>query len=528
MIGLVFIFLFGELEKSTALINVPTAYVGERGLEFRMFGNLEILGENKVHPFDYQFVLGYHNPPFEAYLTMYTLTTYSLDVKYQFSKNIAFGVDHITYNPWISPVGMGKSVGFVDDVQYEKVGGRPPELFSLYGVYTRKLFPFFEVSVGLGRGKFVGYGPLSHYFNSDILFASTQEELREKSHPAWAFGLFFGGKITILPTLYFAFEFDGRNGNVGAFWDTPLYQIAIAFTRLEQLRPPKALLNPRFMFGGGIKLPGFGREKRMGVIAGKVSDVKTGQPLVAKITIIKEATKKKLKPFYSSAMGVFRVRLPEGRYIIHCEADNYEPKRYRVRVIRDKVIRLNVMLKRKLTQEELLAEKYAREGIDFFNKGEYVKARERFKKALSYNPSNALATDYLKKTELAIDKLVEDLKNKAIAMERRDPKGAIELWKKVLYYRPGHKEALDRIKALQALLAPKKPAPRKPAAKPSKPKPAPKKLSKAEINKLYRNGVELYMKGKYAEAVKIFEEVLKHDPNHKGAKKFLKKAKSKL
>ena len=51
---------------------------------------------------------------------------------------------------------------------------------------------------------------------------------------------------------------------------------------------------------------------------------------------------------------------------------------------------------------------------------------------------------------------------------------------------------------------------------------------KADPEKLYNEGYQAFLDGDYKKAVSKFEEVLKIDPNHKKAKQYLSKAKSRM
>ncbi|HHE04574.1 MAG TPA: tetratricopeptide repeat protein, partial [candidate division WOR-3 bacterium] len=44
----------------------------------------------------------------------------------------------------------------------------------------------------------------------------------------------------------------------------------------------------------------------------------------------------------------------------------------------------------------------------------------------------------------------------------------------------------------------------------------------------YKKGVKLYLQGKYKEAYNLFKKILKYDPNNVRAKKYLKKAQTRI
>ena len=55
-----------------------------------------------------------------------------------------------------------------------------------------------------------------------------------------------------------------------------------------------------------------------------------------------------------------------------------------------------------------------------------------------------------------------------------------------------------------------------------------KKKTPEEIGKLYQQGIEQFLAEDYKTALKTFKEVLRYDPGHKGAKKYLKRTEIRL
>jgi hypothetical protein len=150
----------------------------------------------------------------------------------------AIGSKGIHPDKWLSPVGTGRGIGWEDDQTYG--GKRNTEQYSFFLVATKDLGPYGKYTVGIGRGEFVGYGPRSHLFNSDILSAG---------HNNNAIGLIWGAEILLFSPVIGVFEFDGRNFNIGTKIMTHMFQIGIGAIKLEHRLGGCEALYPRFGVG---------------------------------------------------------------------------------------------------------------------------------------------------------------------------------------------------------------------------------------------------------------------------------------
>ncbi len=166
----------------------------------------------------------------------YTVANWSLDVRYLILKEyltmpgIAIGISDITYKKFISPIG-GDSIGVLSDHDYVN---RPFENVSLYLVVTKNFFNMMKLNIGIGRGRYVGYGPVSHNFNPS-LFAIDYTAVPGD----WYFGVFGGLEMKVIGNYYLNMEFDGRDANAGIRWKSEIagqgLQAGLSFTHLEQI-----------------------------------------------------------------------------------------------------------------------------------------------------------------------------------------------------------------------------------------------------------------------------------------------------
>jgi len=242
-------FILSEFNRSTSFIDAPTAYTQTPNILTITFdGSIAIPGgefENHKVDFDYlnlrySFIQG-----FEVALTSYTLKNYSLHAKYSFFRieptktYFSIGIDDITYTKNVSPVGdRTDSTGmWDDDYSYNR---KPAELGSVYLVFSSSLLNMGYGTLGIGRGRFIGYGPRSDLFHIEL----------PDTLGNFDFGIFFSYyyKYNNLET---GIEFDGRDFNLGVVYHLPVFpvDIGISLVKLEHFFDTPRQWNPRFAFG---------------------------------------------------------------------------------------------------------------------------------------------------------------------------------------------------------------------------------------------------------------------------------------
>lgn len=121
--------------------------------------------------------------------------------------SLALGVYDVGIHSHVSPLGNDTTAW--PDWQYYSADGeyiRPMENLSFFAVTSIPITGLARVSVGLGRGRFVGYDGPNEYLNTDIFF---------KDYHQWAVGLFGGLELYLTPQVALCAEGDSRDANAG-------------------------------------------------------------------------------------------------------------------------------------------------------------------------------------------------------------------------------------------------------------------------------------------------------------------------
>ncbi len=168
---------------------------------------------------------------------------------------------------------------------------------------------------------------------------------------------------------------------------------------------------------------------------------------------------------------------------------------------------------------ERLKEKKKGEIIRFLGKGDrlyeeekYVEAIREWKKILKINPKHTLARENIDHVRKRIEWLIDvHLSKGKDFYDKKDSVSALTEFKIVLKFDPKNKEAKEYIEKTKEQ-----------AAK------IVKKVSRREIDSLYYEAADLYLKGKYEESISVLNKLLKMDPVNENAYKLLEKAKSVL
>ncbi len=238
-----------RLERNS-YIDIPSASVNE-GLFVNLNGNLP-LSSDLDYGFDPNIGIEFGRSGMNLGLNWFAGNDFGLDLAYQFykSKNtsLAFGIDNIAFSKYVST--LGSDTTFMDEIY----PSRPPEAWSLYLVGSRRFGKRFELTAGLGRGKYVGYGPRSGLPNTDIFYSD--------KHENFAIGLILGLKYSVKEWLDILLEGDGRDINLGIKCELGRFEGELSLTKLECMlfgdnEPSSARLNSTISF----KLPFFEGKK---------------------------------------------------------------------------------------------------------------------------------------------------------------------------------------------------------------------------------------------------------------------------
>lgn len=245
---------------------------------------------------------------------------------------VAFGLENISPSRYISFFGSGTDTRWENNVY--KV--RNSEQLSLYGLVGKHL-GFSNFSVGIGRGRFVGYGTWTQALNSDFYSDVTHND---------AFGIFFEWQLFNLIGVKPYFSIDGRNYAYGLRFDHTFFSLK------SGVITPNSLLGDDFkhsLFDLGIsfytrKIFGETNITDIGILKGRVYDEKTVNSLPTMVTISGQ------RDFYTTIdapNGSYSIRLKEGIYDIHVSTDGYFWKEKTVNVAAGGILYCNFKMKKK-------------------------------------------------------------------------------------------------------------------------------------------------------------------------------------
>jgi hypothetical protein len=238
--------------KREAYIDIPTVNL-DQGLYISVNSSYPIKNVEDVK-LDPNIGINFTYDNFGGALKWYDGTDIALDISCRILAGkgnipcVSVGVSEVNVNKYISTAGTN---AIFND---ENFTHRPPEAWSFYVVAGKKLNRLIEVNTGLGRGKFVGYGPLYKYLNTDIITPG--------NHEVWAFGFFGGMKIILTNSLAFITEGDGRDINIGLEYQNKLIKGTLALNKLEVINDSDQGFSPRVGLNLSYKIINLGEEAR--------------------------------------------------------------------------------------------------------------------------------------------------------------------------------------------------------------------------------------------------------------------------
>ena len=524
IIFLVQFFIVPDLDAQSrswrSYIDLPTANIPE-GF-FINFNGGYALADAAVNKFDVNGSIEYGVAGFVAGLKIYTEKSFCLDLAYQITRqsgllpSMSIGVENITYNSYVSPLG---EYGIIDELY----SARPPEVASAYLVFTEAIHANIEMTLGMGRGRFVGYGPRSRYLNFDAFFDETHED--------FVVGLFGGMKISTPVGASFILETDGRDANVGFRYEAGIFKGTLSLEKFEFFFSPEAdtLVNAPWL-NLSLSLSPMGGSKRLLARTGKlnllIKDKESGFNIPGKIIVSKGSIE---KSFEVTATQKAIIKLEPGKYKISVFSAGYKMKTAQIPIKAGSNLNFTISLSKVINPAIKKSMDLTKEGADYYKRGLLMQAKQKLEEALQLYPKNEKAKKGLQFVQKAFAENISQLKTKARARENAgDIKGAIALWEQAAALEANPSGTNSHIRSLRNKLVAKKPAaPKKTTTKTvTKKAPAKKKtLSKQDIADLYTKGLSAYFDGNYKEAVRYFQQVLAADPSHAQAKRYLGEAK---
>lgn len=521
VISFIFLFSFSFTNK-TGLIDIPTSDVLNNGqLSFGLKTSLSSVLENDYKPFTYNLFVSYgFLNIFDLSLNLITYKDYTLDFQYNFLKeknnipSLSFGIKNISYRKYIDEGGGGDTItsGLLDN----SYNLRSQDWFSVYLVATKDFKKYGKYSLGIGRGEFVGYSR-GRYLSTSIIF--DQQKLSSGINE-FMFSLFGGAEIPVVSGLYFLTDFTGRNINFGLKYNIKDLNILLGFTHAELLTSGESFLKPRIEFGLNYSINFSGQQKESnGTLIVNVVDASTNKLLDAVITF--EGVN--LKPI-NITQGYKKLLIKSGKYTIKVESPGYKWQKRIFTVTSSTTTELNVKLNKKDDTEKLKHDKaieLAMEAKTSLSKGDIVSAISKLNEALKLAPEDPTVLAYIQEANAKKQQMIRNYRENALSYETKGwTKSAINEWNNLLLLDPGNSEAKKHVDELKKSL-------QKEESKPKETKPEVTK-PKGDPDKLYEEGYTAYLAGDYKTAVKKFEEVLKINPNHEKAKKYLERAKKRL
>lgn len=512
---------FASFAKPTDLLDVPTAAVMKNGeLSGSLFFSMASKFSDDKVPFDYNVAVSYGIlDMLDITLNMFTYLDYTLGVQYNFLKSsaslpsISVGVRNITYRKYIDEGGGGDSItsGFTDN----SYADRADDWFSLYLVATKDFKKFGKYTIGIGRGEFVGYCrgrylSTAAFLDDSVLAGATN----------YMFGLFGGAEIPIIPNLNFVGEVTGRDVNMGLEYMIAGFNISGGLTHAELFTAGDPSLKPRIDLGVSYSY-NFGsapqKKQTSGTLIINVVDNSSNKLLPATITF----EDMDIKPI-AVANGYVKMQIKPGKYKIKIESNNYKWQKREFSVTSNATSEINIKLNKKDDTEEINQNKavsLAKEAKEKLNKGDIAGALLKLDEAQKLSPDDPTVLAYMQEANTKKAQMIKTYKENALMYEQKGwAKSAISEWNALLLLDKNNAEAKDHIKNLE-----------KDANKTETKKETVKtETKKIDPEKVYEEGYMAYLAGDYKTAIKKFEEVLKADPNHEKAQKYLDKAKKRL
>jgi len=499
-------------------IDIPTANVSD-GFFISLNGGYAISSgsENNI---DFNGSIEYGTAGFIAGLKVYTEKSFCLDLAYQILEesgmmpSLSFGIENITYNKYVAPLD---TVGKVDFMY----SPRPPEIASAYLVATKELGVFVEMTAGLGRGRFIGYGPRSQYLNLDVFF--------DEKHENFMFGAFGGIKFSTPVGASFILETDGRDVNAGLRYETGMWKGTLSLDKFEHffagsdslLYAPWVGLSLSFSPVGGERL-----RVRIGRLKLSLKDSESGVHIPGKVIVSKGNVEKSFD-ILSTQKAI--ITLEPGIYKVTVFSAGYKMKTAEVTVKTGTDLDFTISLSKVINPVIKQSLDLTKEAADYYKRGLLEQAKQKLEEALALYPNNKQAKKGLRLVENAFAENINSLKSQARAKENAgDIRAAISLWEQVADLEEDSSSTQAHIQSLRNRLTAsrRKPsAPRTPRATKRAPARKAPSLSKEQIADLYTKGLSAYFDGNYKEAIRYFEQVLKADPSHSQAKRYLGEAK---
>jgi|GEM_PF-1067139 len=232
------------------------------------------------------------------------------------------------------------------------------------------------------------------------------------------------------------------------------------------------------------------------------------------ITVTRKLMEKHIGQAYSFyEEGKLTDSLDEWREVLKLDPTSIRAKEY-IERIEGKLSKIEKekYLERVKEKEKTEIAELLGKGDRLYEQEKYVEAIKEWQKILKINSKHTLAKENIDRTREKIVRLIEvHLSRGKEFYDKKDNANAIKEFKVVLNFDPENKEAKEYMEKTKEQAAE-----------------VVKKVSRAEIDALYYEAADLYLKGKYEESISVLNKLLELDPVNENAYKLLEKAKSVL
>jgi outer membrane protein OmpA-like peptidoglycan-associated protein len=333
---------FSDFKRTSGLVDIPTARILPH-LALRAGGDVTIqMGPGTPDGFieeNLHFSLGLGGFV-ETYFDVYTIPPEVWTVAFGFCHNffnrgrlgLAWGIHTLSFYDDVSEIAHGDSTGWHDDLLYEYGDyEKPYERLSAFVVSSYAITDKIDASLGMGRGRYVGYGTISKYLNSNLY---------HKEGGDWGIGIFGGVEYKLSRKVSLMIEGDGRDINAGVRFQPLPWEFAVGLTKLEYIFDWDEY-RPRVALSASYKhIP---TKPGPGMIAGTVRDT-DDNPLVAAVKI-SEST---ISPLLTEpALGSYEFdQIEPSSYEIVATAVGYSSGRKKVKVLSDQTVYCDFVLER--------------------------------------------------------------------------------------------------------------------------------------------------------------------------------------
>ncbi len=334
---------FAEFNRTSGLIDIPEARIlPHLGYRIGVNGTFGLGSNSVIEGLEGNFhsSLGLADK-FEVYFDIYTISNFTAAIGFchNFLKNdkfaLSWGIHQISYALDVSEIGHGDSTGWHDDLTYYRGDYEKPfELGSAFLDSTYSLNKFVDVSLGLGRGRYVGYGTHSKYFNSNV---------HHDQGGDWAVGLIAGLDLKLTKGISFLIDGDGRDINLGFVCRYKPIELGLAISKFEYFiwRGQGESYQPRLALS--VSYVKTEEKPRLGILAGTVFD-QDGNSLIAKVGFVNKDIPEMMT---DPELGDYKfVNIKPGVYDIYAQSAGYEWSQKEIEIVPGKVVLCNFKLEK--------------------------------------------------------------------------------------------------------------------------------------------------------------------------------------